>query len=95
LPAHVLGHIGYGVVPWKQRRGYATQAVHDLLPYAWAEGLAYVQITADTINQPSRKVIEANGGRLVDEFKKADVLGGAESVRYRIERPAGYPQEAG
>jgi predicted acetyltransferase len=69
--------------------------VHDLLPYAWAEGLAYVQITADTINQPSRKVIEANGGRLVDEFKKADVLGGAESVRYRIERPAGYPQEAG
>src|SRR5690242_12260572 len=27
LPAHVLGHIGYAVVPWKQRRGYATRAL--------------------------------------------------------------------
>jgi predicted acetyltransferase len=23
LPPHCLGHIGYGVVPWKRRRGYA------------------------------------------------------------------------
>jgi predicted acetyltransferase len=88
LPDHVLGHIGYGVVPWKRRRGYATQALCDLLPCAWAEGLAYVYITADTVNQPSRRVSEANGGRLVAEFKKPDIHGGAESVRYRIERPA-------
>ena len=85
---HVPGHIGYGVVPWKQRRGYATQAVRDLLPYVWEEGLAYVLITADVVNQSSRRVIEANGGRLVDEFEKPDFLGGAESVRYRIDRPA-------
>ena len=24
LPPHVLGHIGYGVVPWKRRQGYAS-----------------------------------------------------------------------
>src|SRR5436190_15989582 len=23
LPPHVLGHVGYAVVPWKRRRGYA------------------------------------------------------------------------
>ena len=30
LPDHVLGHIGFAVVPWKRRRGYASQALaHD------------------------------------------------------------------
>src|SRR5512140_3677577 len=27
LPPHCLGHIGYAVVPWKQGRGYATEAL--------------------------------------------------------------------
>ena len=26
LPPHVLGHVGYSVVPWKRRRGHATAA---------------------------------------------------------------------
>jgi predicted acetyltransferase len=26
LPPHCLGHIGYAVVPWKQRRGHASGA---------------------------------------------------------------------
>ena len=39
LPPHVLGHIGYTVVPWKQGRGYATQALKLLLPEARARGL--------------------------------------------------------
>ena len=42
LPPHCLGHIGYGVVPWKQGRGYATRALSLLLPAARAEGLAFV-----------------------------------------------------
>ncbi len=32
LPGYVLGHIGYAVVPWKQRRGYATQALRPAAP---------------------------------------------------------------
>ena len=34
LPAYCLGHIGFGVVPWKQQRGYATRALAMLLPEA-------------------------------------------------------------
>jgi predicted acetyltransferase len=62
LPAAALGHIGYGVVPWKRRRGYATQALRLVLPVARAEGLVRVLITCDDDNEASKKVILANGG---------------------------------
>ena len=62
LPAHCSGHIGYAIVPWKQRRGYATAALGMMLPVARELGLARVQVTCDTNNDASRKVILANGG---------------------------------
>ena len=87
LPPHVLGHIGFAVVPWKRRRGYATRALAAILPDAKAEGLAYVELTTDVSNLASRRVIEANGGRLIERFQKPDAYGGAESYRFRIELP--------
>jgi predicted acetyltransferase len=84
LPPHCLGHIGYGVVPWKQRRGYATRALRELLPEAKAVGLRFVEITTDPDNVPSRRVIEANGGVLVEEFVSPAPLGGQLKVRYRV-----------
>ena len=62
LPAHVSGHVGYAVVPWKQRRGYATRALGLVLPVARAIGLIRVLVTCDEGNAASRKVILANGG---------------------------------
>ncbi len=64
LPDYVPGHIGYSVVPWKQRRGIATRALALLLPIAWAEGLRHVTISCDSDNIASQKVITANGGVL-------------------------------
>ena len=84
LPPHCLGHIGYSVVPWKRRRGHATRALGLILPLARAEGLPYVELTTDADNRASRKVIEANGGVLVERFNKLAVYGGAVSLRYRI-----------
>lgn len=84
LPPYCLGHIGYSVVPWKRNRGYATRALQLLLPHARAEGLAYVELTTDADNLASRRVIEANGGEVVERFYKPAEYGGAESLRYRI-----------
>jgi predicted acetyltransferase len=84
LPPHCLGHIGYAVVPWKRGRGYATHALKQLLPDAAAEGLRYVEITTQPYNIPSQKVIEANGGALVEEFITPPSLGGRPELRYRV-----------
>ncbi len=81
---HCLGHVGYSVVPWKRRRGYATRALQLLLPQAGEEGLTYVELTTDTGNIASRRVIEANGGTLVEQFHKPAAYGGTESLRFRI-----------
>ena len=85
LPPHVLGHIGYAVVPWKRRRGYATQALRLMLPLARAQGLGSVEITTDAVNTESQKVITANGGVLVGAFDKPAVYGGAPSLRFCID----------
>lgn len=84
LPPHCLGHIGYAVVPWKQRRGYATEALRQILPAARAEGLPHVEITTDPANLASQRVILANGGVLVERFVKPAQYGHAEGLRYRI-----------
>jgi len=87
LPPYCLGHIGYSVVPWKRRRGFATQALGEILLDAKAEGLRYIELTTRVENLPSRRVIEANGGVLQEEFMTSAALGGHAEVRYRVQIP--------
>ena len=84
LPPFCLGHVGYSVVPWKRGRGYATRALRLLLPYARAEGLAHIELITAADNVASQRVIESNGGVLIERFHKSAAYGGAESLRYRI-----------
>jgi predicted acetyltransferase len=84
LPPHCLGHIGYAVVPWKQRLGYAKSALQLILPEAKAVGLPYVEITTDPNNIASRRVIESNGGFLVEPFVKPQQFGSKPGLRFRI-----------
>jgi predicted acetyltransferase len=55
LPPYCLGHVGYSVVAWKRRRGYATRALQLLLPQAFAEGLPYLEVVTDFENILSSK----------------------------------------
>ncbi len=84
LPPTCLGHIGYAVVPWKRRRGYATRALQLMLPEVRFSGLAFVEITTDVDNVASQRVVEANGGVLHERFTKPAAFGGTPGLRYRI-----------
>jgi predicted acetyltransferase len=74
LPDHVLGHIGYAVVPAKRRLGYASEALRLIMPEARALGLNQVEVTCDPDNGVSRRVIEKNGGVLIEKFDARDYL---------------------
>ena len=84
LPPYCPGHIGYAVVPWKQGRGYATRALQLLLPNAKQEGLEFVLLNTVETNIASQRVIEANGGVLVEKYPDQHHHG-ATALRYRID----------
>ncbi|MBO1417888.1 GNAT family N-acetyltransferase [Streptomyces sp. FH025] len=61
----VGGHIGYDVRPSARRRGHATAMLAAALPVAAGLGIDRALLTCDEANIASRRVIEANGGRLL------------------------------
>ena len=85
LPDYCLGHIGYSIVAWKQRRGYATEGLRLLLEQARKRGLDYVELTTQTDNLASQKVILANGGRRMGLRRKIEAYGGTEELLFRID----------
>lgn len=76
------GHIGYEVRPSARRKGYATKALALMLEHAKAQGLENVMLTCADDNVASIKVIEANGGALIDKLKSEHRP--VETRRYRI-----------
>ena len=92
LPPYCLGHIGYSVVPWRRRRGYATYALGQILPRAaHITRLPFVELTTNADNLASRRVIERNGGELVEHFVKPPSHGGGDALRFRIQLSAWLP----
>ncbi|MEE9387945.1 MAG: GNAT family N-acetyltransferase [Paracoccaceae bacterium] len=84
LPSFCLGHIGYSVVPWKQRRGYATRGLREILVQAGELGLPYVVLAADTTNIASQNVILKCGGEIVHGFQPEANNESTEHELYRI-----------
>lgn len=68
LPEHVLGHVGYTILPAFAGHGYATAALAAMLVVAHEAGLPEITITCDATNHASRRIIEKNGGRLIETF---------------------------
>jgi RimJ/RimL family protein N-acetyltransferase len=84
LPPYVSGHVGYSVVPWQQKQGLATWALGALLPLARAQGLSRIELTTHAENLASQRVIQANGGRLLERYARDASQGGGEGLRYEI-----------
>lgn len=84
LPPHCLGHIGYEVFSWKRNKGYATEALRQILPEAIKLGMPFVELTTDVDNLVSQKVIKNNGGILHEKFVKPAVHGGTDGLKFRI-----------
>lgn len=78
------GHIGYGIRPSKRRCGYGTRLLALALLKAKRLKLKCVLVTCDEDNIGSRKIIEANGGRLQDIIK-TKLNPGKRTMRWWIE----------
>ena len=84
LPDYCLGHIGYGVFPWKRGKGYATQALGQLVDEVRVLTMPFVEFVTDPENLISQKVILANGGVLHEKFEITEQRGGGEGLRFRF-----------
>ncbi|WP_270937718.1 GNAT family N-acetyltransferase [Falsiroseomonas oryzae] len=91
LPDYVLGHVGYEVVPWRRGEGQATRALGLLLAEVAPLGLPWVEVVTGAANPASIRVIEAQGGRLVERFTAGPAQGGAAMLRFRIPLAAPSP----
>jgi predicted acetyltransferase len=60
------GHVGYHVVPGERGRGHATLMLAGAVDLLCAAGLESILVTSAEGNAASRRVIERNGGRLLD-----------------------------
>lgn len=58
------GHVGYGVLPFARRQGFATELLRQGLVIARSEGIDRVLVTCDEHNTGSSRTIERCGGVL-------------------------------
>ena len=65
----VGGHVGYSVRPCARRRGFASDALRQVVPLAAARGIPRLLVTCDLDNVASARTIEANGGELEGELR--------------------------
>lgn len=61
------GHIGFGIRPSERRKGYATKMLELALPLMREYGQNPVIISCAKDNVGSAKIIQNNGGKLIDE----------------------------
>ncbi|MCY4146883.1 MAG: GNAT family N-acetyltransferase [Chloroflexi bacterium] len=82
------GHIGYSIRPSLRRQGYGRLICRLGIQAARARGIGDILITCDDDNIASCKIIEANGGALVD---KIDAGQPVLTRRYWVQAPEAQP----
>lgn len=79
-PARGEVEVGYGIVPSRQGRGYATEAVQAMVTMAWAHpAVTAVLAGTDPGNVASQRVLDKAG------FRRVAATG---EYRYRLDRPS-------
>ncbi|GAB3433348.1 GNAT family N-acetyltransferase [Phycicoccus ginsengisoli] len=68
LLSTVGGHVGYGVRPSARRRGFASDALRQVVPLAAQRGIPRLLVTCDLDNVASARVIESCGGAFDGEL---------------------------
>ena len=72
--------IGYGIVPSRQGRGYATEALQTMIAMAWADARVRAVVAGtDPGNAASQRVLGKAGFRRISA---------ADEFRYQLTRPA-------
>lgn len=64
------GNIGYAIDPKYRGNGYGNEILRLLILEATKMNIREVLLTVDKYNYPSRKIIEKNGGYIIDENKE-------------------------
>ncbi|MEN6383572.1 MAG: GNAT family N-acetyltransferase [Phycisphaerales bacterium] len=62
------GHVGYSIRPSQRRKGYATKMLSLVIEKAKAMNIHGLLIVCDDANIASAKVIEKNGGFLINKL---------------------------
>ena len=63
----LAGQLGYGVLPSKRKQGYGRLMCSLLLKQAKEKGFSSLIITCRDDNEGSAKIIESNGGTLIEK----------------------------
>ena len=63
-----FGHCGYSVRPGERGKGYGRAMLHLLCEHAQRCGMAWLQLSCEADNTPSRRMIISAGGKCVREF---------------------------
>lgn len=77
------GHIGYDIRPTQRRRGYGKKILELALQKAKELGIERVLLTCNVNNEPSRKIIEKNGGVLENQVSNPET--GIDKARFWID----------
>ena len=82
LPPHLLGHIGFAVVPWRRGEGLAAFATREILPEARKLGMRWVTLTCDADNPASRRSIENAGGYHIGTREKPAAYQDGDTIEW-------------
>lgn len=87
-----IGALGYTITTALHGRGYATAAVHEILPTAFSEAalnLFRLEAIAAVTNRPSQRVLAANGFQFEAILPRLLLINDVEvdHARYSLNRP--------